>query len=461
MADYNDNEVDGEHEDESVGLCGEETYSDPRIATLFDKYQKETDLDVIKQTKDLHIRISHIFTSSMKIRPKLREFIEVLDEWPLFWVDFPEPYGLDPRCAVVRSFSAAPSETLKQPADLANRAGLRAAFEFIINAQEYHRGRFSHAPPEFFADLIELAVKHAVDVALGTRNALAAEAEPLDSKKTASTDPVSALGHPTYSSKLPDQVSAPGRCVARGGAVTSSSSSNLTLESELHHCRGVGGEPSSCAVSTSSSTDPVSALSHPTYSSKLPDQVSPPGRCVARGGAVTSSSSSNLTLESELHHCREVGGEPSSNASSPVEQVSAAAASPPAVVDGHRAKPFEKLSNRDVKALRRTQREKYKEQLKEYEALIAAAQHESKTTSGVGDKGGAAPGSEAASLSQLETVHQLRAGVPATPTTAGVQVIGPSIGEGAGSVGGVSARSGKRATGNGSPGERGARLARG
>lgn len=394
MADYNDNEVDGEHEDESVGLCGEETYSDPRIATLFDKYQKETDLDVIKQTKDLHIRISHIFTSSMKIRPKLREFIEVLDEWPLFWVDFPEPYGLDPRCAVVRSFSAAPSETLKQPADLANRAGLRAAFEFIINAQEYHRGRFSHAPPEFFADLIELAVKHAVDVALGTRNALAAEAEPLDSKKTASTDPVSALGHPTYSSKLPDQVSAP-------------------------------------------------------------------GRCVARGGAVTSSSSSNLTLESELHHCREVGGEPSSNASSPVEQVSAAAASPPAVVDGHRAKPFEKLSNRDVKALRRTQREKYKEQLKEYEALIAAAQHESKTTSGVGDKGGAAPGSEAASLSQLETVHQLRAGVPATPTTAGVQVIGPSIGEGAGSVGGVSARSGKRATGNGSPGERGARLARG
>ena len=102
----------------------------------------------------------------------------------------------------------------------------------------------------------------------------------------------------------------------------------------------------------------------------------------------------------------------------------------------------------------------FKSQLEYTLVLKYTLEKKSESKTGVGDKGGAA-GSESASLSQLETVHQLRAGVPATTTTVGVQVIGPSIGEDAGSVGGVSARSGKRVTGNGSPGERGARLARG
>ena len=82
MVDYNDNEDDGEHEAESAR--SEKRRTDPRIATLFDKNQEETDLDAIKQTKDLHTRISDIFNSNMKIRAKLHKFIEVLDEWPTF-----------------------------------------------------------------------------------------------------------------------------------------------------------------------------------------------------------------------------------------------------------------------------------------------------------------------------------------------------------------------------------------
>jgi hypothetical protein len=169
----------------------------------------------------------------IKMRDKLRKFVEMLKKWPILWRDLPVAYNLDPRGGILRKFfDTPPPGSNFTHKDIAKHAGLSAALHLIVDAYDHDTGRFDRAPPELYEDLTELALALAVDVSVGTRQALKAAPR-------SATDPVPSLGRPTSSPAVPGPVSSLGHVVPTGGACASLSSVNNALGSPQHHCREV------------------------------------------------------------------------------------------------------------------------------------------------------------------------------------------------------------------------------
>ena len=431
------------------GSCEDGVVADPRILALYGKYQRIIDLDAVRHVGELRAVMSQVLADdTIKMRTKLRKFVDMLDSWPILWRDLPAAYNLDPRGSTLRKFFDAPppGSDLSHKA-IAKHAGLSAALDLIVDAYDHDRGRFDRAPLEFYDDLVDLAVELATQVAMGTRDALAkapprpvALAVGAAATTLPTADPASSLGRPTSSPAVPGPVSSPGHVVPLGGAVASPSFSIDALGSAQHHCReAAAGVPSArgatapavgAAATTLPTADPASSLGRPTSSPAVPGPVSSPGHVVPLGGAVASPSFSIDALGSAQHHCREAA------AGVPSARGATAAAEP----DGH--PPVRLLSNAQVKKLPTAERKKYKAQLKALEA---------RTQSKADDKTDA--GREPASTTRGEVPHFARDSEAASPATASA-VTGTSGSDRAG------ARSGKQVTFAGGPGDRRADLGR-
>ena len=257
------------------GSCEDGVVADPRILALYGKYQRIIDLDAVRHVGELRAVMSQVLADdTIKMRTKLRKFVDTLDSWPILWRDLPAAYNLDPRGSTLRKFFDAPppGSDLSHKA-IAKHAGLSAALDLIVDAYDHDRGRFDRAPLEFYDDLVDLAVELATQVAMGTRDALAkapprpvALAVGAAATTLPTADPASSLGRPTSSPAVPGPVSSPGHVVPLGGAVASPSFSIDALGSAQHHCReAAAGVPSARGATAAAGPDghpPVRLLSN-------------------------------------------------------------------------------------------------------------------------------------------------------------------------------------------------------